>query len=406
MKISSFRFRAIGAIIFIVLFITTVSEVAMPSQKDVLKTAKKDSTSLKNKVRDSIDKGLKFFNAQQDPKGYWSQPQYPALTALVLTSYMGDPSGAYKTNTKPFINKGYDFILQCVKPDGGIYVSDVNDLNTLANYNTAVCMMALQVANNPSYEKTLLNARKFIVGMQYDSSKGKGGESQFDGGIGYGDDYKHSDVSNTMYALESMYYTQYLKQDSNEAAEFKELNMPAVIKFIERCQNLPGYNDQSWASDDPQNKGGFIYSPGDGEHAGEMKLPSGKVALRSYGSITYSGLLSYIYAQMDKNDPRVKAAYDWLRKNYTLKENPGMGPQGMFYYYHTMAKALSLYGVDEIVTGKGQKVNWRKDLALKLLNLQNKDGSWANENNRWWEKDPVLVTAYSVITLEIIYKGL
>ena len=51
-------------------------------------------------------------------------------------------------------------------------------------------------------------------------------------------------------------------------------------------------------------------------------------------------------------------------------------------------------------------MNWRKELALKLLNLQNRDGFWVNENNRWWEKDPVLATSYTLIALEIIYKGL
>jgi squalene-hopene/tetraprenyl-beta-curcumene cyclase len=32
---------------------------------------------------------------------------------------------------------------------------------------------------------------------------------------------------------------------------------------------------------------------------------------------------------------------DWLRGNYTLEENPGMGPQGYFYYLHLMTKALT-----------------------------------------------------------------
>jgi len=38
--------------------------------------------------------------------------------------------------------------------------------------------------------------------------------------------------------------------------------------------------------------------------------------------------------------------------------------------------------------------------------LQNLDGSWANQNARWMEKDPTLVTAYSTITMEILHRGL
>ena len=174
---------------------------------------------------------------------------------------------------------------------------------------------------------------------------------------------------------------------------------------MERCQNLPDHNDQPWASNDPANRGGFIYFPGNSK-AGETKLSDGRIALRSYGSMSYAGLLSYIYADLDRNDPRVKAAITWLSNNYTIDENPGLGKQGLFYYYHTMAKALSAAGIDILTLKDGSTINWRKNLAQKLINLQNPDGSWVNENGRWWEKDPVLVTSYSLLSLEILWRGL
>jgi squalene-hopene/tetraprenyl-beta-curcumene cyclase len=313
---------------------------------------------------------------------------------------MGEPLGHFKAKQPPFVQKGYEYLLQCVRPDGGVYVRD------LANYNTAVSVMAFQVANDPSYKPVLKKARDFIIGLQSDfDEKGKI-DSTYDGGVGYGGRYQHSDMSNTMFALEAIYYTRYLKQDVKpEEIGLKELNWPAVIKFIERCQNLPSHNDQPWASDDPTNRGGFVYFPGNSK-AGEMKLASGKTALRSYGSISYAGLLSYIYAQMDRDDPRVKAVCDWLQRNYTLEENPGMGQQGLYYYYHTMAKALSIYGVKELTLVDGGTIVWRRDLTLKLLDLQKGEGFWVNDNGRWWEKDPVLVTSYAVIALEILYRGL
>ena len=80
-----------------------------------------------------------------------------------------------------------------------------------------------------------------------------------------------------------------------------------------------------------------------------------------------------------------------------------MGPQGLFYYYHTMAKALSLSGIRTIKDGDGKSKDWGRELSLHLINLQSKDGSWTNENGRWWEKDPVLVTSYALLTLERIY---
>jgi len=359
-----------------------------------------DNLSLKNEIAHAVERGLRWLASRQDPNGYWSQPDHPALSALVLTALMGETSGRLKADPPDHVRKGYEYLLQCVQPDGGIYVKD------LSNYNTSVSMMALVAAYNPGFEPVLRKARSFIIGLQSDfDEKGKT-DSPFDGGIGYGSTHPHSDMSNTVFALEALYYTRFLGSDKGAAdAEIKELNWQAVITFIQRCQNLPGFNDQAWASDDAQNKGGFVYFPGDSK-SGEMQLPSGKTALRSYGSISYAGLLSYIYADVDGNDPRVKAVHEWLLKNYALDENPGMGPQGLYYYYHTMAKALAAYGAQNLGPEGGAQVNWRKELALKLFDLQNPEGFWVNENGRWWEKDPVLVTSYACITLEIIYRGL
>ena len=126
--------------------------------------------------------------------------------------------------------------------------------------------------------------------------------------------------------------------------------------------------------------------------------------MRSYGSASYAGLLSYIYADLKKEDPRVAAAYQWLQVNYTLDENPGMGKQGLYYYYELMAKSLAAYGATELELADGRKVDWRQDLTTKLMSLQTNEGSWQNDNGRWWEKDPVLATAYSIIALEYIYR--
>ena len=358
------------------------------------------NNSLKQEVQHAIEKGLAWLIEKQQPAGYWSQPEHPALTGLVLTGFMGEPAGRIKANPPEYVRRGYNFLLLNVKPDGGIYFRD------MANYNTSVSIMALVVSNNPQYKSIIRKARNFTVTLQSDFDKQGTADNPYDGGIGYGGRYQHSDLSNTMFALEALYYTKNLVNDVTvKETHLTRLNWEAARKFIERCQNLPSVNDQSWASDDVQNKGGFVYFPGNSK-AGEMKLDSGKTALRSYGSISYAGLLSYIYADLDKDDPRVQAAFAWLEKNYTLAENPGMGAQGLYYYYHTMAKTLASLGVEKLTSSDGRMVDWRHDLALRMINLQDPTGMWVNANGRWWERDPVLVTAYAVITLEIIHRGL
>ena len=170
-----------------------------------------------------------------------------------------------------------------------------------------------------------------------------------------------------------------------------------------RCQNLPS-NKQPWASADADNKGGFIYYPGF-SNAGEVTLEGGGKALRSYGSMSYAGLLSFIYADVKSDDPRVTAAVAWLRKHYTLDENPGLEKSGYFYYLHLMAKGLTAAGITELEVG-GKKSDWRLALAERLMKLQQQDGSWLNDTARWKENNPVLVTTYCALTLEILYAQL
>ena len=356
--------------------------------------------SFRNEVQHAIDRGLAWLQTNQNPSGYWSAPDHPAVTALALTAFKGEPSGRFQKNEPPWLKRGYDFVLSCAKSDGSIYKTN------LPTYNTAISMMALLAANKPEYEPLLRKARQFLIGLQGDFDEQGKLDNVFDGGIGYGTKYPHSDMGNTLQALEALYYSKHLVEDKGLAGA-KDLNWEAAIRFLQNCQNLPGQNKQSWASDDAKNKGGFIYYPGYSMAGAETNSATDRVALRSYGSISYAGLLSYIYANLKRDDPRVLAVFEWLRKNYTLQENPGMGPQGLYYYFHTMTKALTIYGVNELELANGQKINWRKEVAMKLINLQQRDGSWVNEEHgRWWEKDPALVTAYALLSLEMIYRGL
>lgn len=360
-----------------------------PSQGDL---------SFRNELQRAIDRGLGWMQSNQNSNGWWSTADHPAMTALALMTFQGDPSGRYRRPEPEWVRRGYRYVLGCVQPDGGIHRSN------LVTYNTALSMMALLMANRPEYDPVLRKARNFLVGLQSDFGKKGVLDSPFDGGIGYGSHYDHSDMGNTLQALEALYYSKRLVTDQN-AADAKDLNWPAAIHFLERCQNLRRYNPEPWASDDPKNKGGFIYYPGESKAGGVTNAETGRVALRSYGSISYAGLLSYIYADLKTDDPRVRAVLEWLGRNYTLGENPGMGQQGLYFYYHTMAKALNTANVRALELSDGRKVDWRRELGLKLLDLQQRDGSWVNTNGRWWERDPVLVTAYCLLSLEIVYRG-
>ena len=106
-----------------------------------------------------------------------------------------------------------------------------------------------------------------------------------------------------------------------------------------------------------------------------------------------------LYAGVKKDDIRVKAAMDWISRNYDLTTNPGLGQQGLFYYYHVFAKTLDVAEIDKVTDSDGKEHNWRADLIKQLESLQSEDGSWTNPADRWYESDPNLVTAYSLMAL-------
>lgn len=170
------------------------------------------------------------------------------------------------------------------------------------------------------------------------------------------------------------------------------MDWSAALKFIEKLQNQD--------KEDSEHYGGFGYETGGSRGGTFVSEKDGTVKLRGYGSMTYAGLESMIYAQVDQTDPRVRSALEWAARHWSVDENPGMGKKGLFYYYNIMGKALSLTGADTLARPSGDPIPWKKQIIEKLAAIQKPDGSWINTDNQFWEADPVLVTAYSVLTLE------
>lgn len=358
--------------------------------------------SLKQELRLSVERGLNYLRSKQNKEtGQWGEAEPIAMSALGIISFMLDPNRKPSDPVPAEVEKATQFIVSNAKPDGGIYIK------ARGNYNTALALTALLLNNKPENEQLMLKARRYLIGNQLDlDDKGKQ-DNPLDGGIGYGDNRgMHADLSNMTFALEALYYSRQLLADKGDAAKNEpQLNIAAAIDFIQRCQNRPESNKASWVSKEPDDAGGFIYNPTE-TRGPKVTNPDGSIALRSYGSISYAGLLSFIYAGMEKDDPRVKAVVEWLQKHYSADENPGLGAQGLYYYYQTMSKALSIAKIDFIKTKDGKLIDWRADIAQKLLSLQKGDGSWVNTEGRWMESDPVLVTGYILMALGRIHQTL
>jgi squalene-hopene/tetraprenyl-beta-curcumene cyclase len=360
--------------------------------------AKEEYTSIKEEIRQAIARGNAWLVSQQKEDGHWDDDGLPAFTGLALTAIARDPNLDPAAETPEHMQKGYEWLTAQQKEDGGIYNRG------LSVYNTATSLTALASAPKGSFDVAIVNARRHLIENQWDIGEPGENDNKNDGGIGYGSSNDHTDMSNTYLALEALSLSDNVIEDG-QFGDQPDLDWDAALTFLSRSQNLTETNDQDWASDDPNNKGGFIYTPGDSK-AGTEETADGKVALRSYGSISYAGLLSLVYAKLSPDDPRVVAVKEWLGKNYTMEENPNMGAEGLYYYYQAMAKALNASGIDKLPLEDGTTADWRKDLGGKLLSIQRSDGSWVNDNGRWMESNPVLVTAYSVMALEEIYHSI
>jgi len=359
--------------------------------------------SLLKEVDRAQARGLDWLAKQQESDGSWRH--HPAITGLAVTAFLrsGQPLSA---DQQTAVNRAIAFILTNVRTNGAIY--GANRIDQYPNYSTAICIMTLMATGNPAYTGVIRNARAFLLNTQFDETHHTGHAEANYGGMGYGSD-ERADLSNTAWALEALRLTESLQTRATDSPHIDtDLHWQKAVAFLQRCQNLPARNDQSWSKQaGDRDLGGFVYRPGFSfANAGvteedEDKDSLGATPLRSYGSMSYAGLKSYIYADLKKDDPRVAGAVQWLRKNYTVDENPGLGTQGLYYYYHTMAKALTVYGDDVFTDAAGRKHDWRYELMNKLVSLQKLDGFWVNDNNRWWENDPVLVTSYSLLSLEI-----
>lgn len=337
---------------------------------------KTDSAAFEQMVSRAID----YLKAKgQAPDGSYSAAAGPGVTALVTTAILRHG----RSPDDPVVAKSLKYLESFIGDDGGLNKPG----SKYRNYETCLAVMCFKEANKGGrYDKLLKQFDGFIKKEQWDEGEGKEKSDPFFGGAGYGG-HARPDLSNTMFLIDA------LKATGNGADS--EAIKKALV-FVSRCQNLETeHNTTPFPAKNPD--GGFYYSPASGGSSQAGEAEGG--GLRSYASMTYAGLKSMIFAGVGPDDPRVKAATKWLQKNYDIGSNPGLGQTGVYYYFHTFAKALDAMGKPEFVDEKGMKHDWRAELKAELARRQRPDGSWINETARWMEGDANLVTGYALLAL-------
>lgn len=337
---------------------------------------------LEQSRREMIDWGVRYLKAAQGQDGLFSPDTGIGPTTVVLIGLLR--CGAASSDTA--VVNALEALLAHIGSDGGIYTPG----GRIAAYESALAISALKLAVDSGadarFSEPLARAEEFLRSLQYGDANGTDVSDLYYGGVGYGA-MSRPDLSCTQYFIDALH-------DMGAGADDPALQ--SALVFVSRCQNFDSGETVSGAADSKENDGGFIYTC-----VGEGQSPAGKTdaGLRSYGSITYAGLKSLIYAGLTPDDPRVTAASEWLKKNYSLDENPGLGRRGLYYYYHTMAKTLALLGEKTVTDSSGTEHDWRRELIETLAEAQRPDGSWVNDHRMWMETDPVLVTGYALIVL-------
>jgi squalene-hopene/tetraprenyl-beta-curcumene cyclase len=330
----------------------------------------------RQRLTESLDRAEAFLRAQQKADG--SFDANPGITALAATAMLRQP-GKAKAEQLKTVARTLDLLAKLAKPDGGIYEK------VIPHYITAVSTMALVAGGRPQDRPLIEKSRAYLAENLLDEGEGVDKNEFWYGGMGYGNttraDGRRADMISLEYALRAM-----------KEAELPETNAAwqKAITFLQRTQNNSETNDQKWAAND----GGFVYYPGFSYHTDG--------GTRSYGSVSYAGLLSYTWANVKKNDQRVQAVSKWIRDNYTVDENPGMGQKTVYYYYMVFAKALQAFGEHTIVDARGRSHNWREELGRKLLSLQHPDGHWVNPVPDEMQNNPVLVTSFTMSAIHAI----
>src|SRR5437870_4560983 len=294
-----------------------------------------------------VDRAIVYLKGSQASDGSWSRDKSPGVTGVVLTGVL---STGRLSPDDPTAVRALEYIESLVNPKAG-HIAGKDPKPQLQNYVTSINVMALSAANRADrYKKVIGDATEFLKHLQWDEEEGKGPNDDFYGGAGY-DSQSRPDLSNTQFFLDAL---------KPAGVPSDDPALKKALLFVSRCQNLKGeHNDQPWAG--KINDGSFIYSAAGG---GQTKADVLDGALVGYGSMTYAGIKSMIYCGVSKEDPRVKKAYEWIQKNYTVDKNPGMPEArsrwGLYYYLATMAKCLDVLGIDEVVDAQGQKHDWRQ----------------------------------------------
>lgn len=323
-------------------------------------------------IEASIQSGLQWLAAEQQPDGSWSGPTATTCFAVLKFEDRGwelspppgegpfDPGYVYG----PQVEAGLDYLFSQVQESGGLVFVPGHWV-----YETGICMMALAASREPgrivppvggpvdgwTYEQVLRGMLDWMEDAQSD------GGCEI-GGWGYSPNDERVDNSVTGYATLAIGYA--ISPVYGFGLTVDPIVLAKLDTFVSNIQHpvSGGSGYELWEGQDPCES--------------------------DPGNTLRTGNLLYEMALVGRPlaDPTVQAAIGFIENNW-----PGW--MGSAQAAFTMMKGLEAYQIETLGAGIG---DWFDEVSGDIVSTQNPDGSWPP--TMWG--DSLLATEWNLLTLE------
>jgi squalene-hopene/tetraprenyl-beta-curcumene cyclase len=376
---------------------------------------------LAQRLRQTWTAAADWLVSQQDASGAWKMAAggqaapSPSYTGLMIVSLANAPADLRAKYKEP-LDKAVAYLVSKANEDGSFGEGPSGTF--MKTYTTGIALMALGSVDPDKHGQKIRGAQAYLKNNQLK-------EGAFKGGLGYGDEKPRVQDGQLKVVKEDL---PNLSVVGFGAEGLKLSGLPQddafwklVVEFVKKCQNSSEVNTDAAFVASLKEKGltvgedgGLYYAPiADPklQKAGTRKIAD-KESIASYGAMTYDGIKTYLYAGLKKDSPEVRAAMDWVRKNYSVEVHPGFAfdavqrhhLRGLYHYLLVMSRALDAYGENPLETFDGKKHDWPREIAAQLLKTVKESKMWMNDNAAWYEGDPVLVTSYVLTTCDVLMK--
>lgn len=364
---------------------------------------------LLRKIDQSLSDATHYLVRHQSADGAWRSDVYgnfkegDALTPLVLHALLHVPESPRRDTA---LQKGRDYLAspEFIKR----LAADEDHRLNYPTYSASLAVLVLSGSKETAHRKARNAWLSFLRRRQLTEEKGWQPDDLAYGSWGLAGEPPHkpsgenvlppfaqANLSATVFALDGL-----------RAAGCSEAD-PAfakALRFVRRCQNNEtGAGQRNTDLDD----GGFYFSIEDvvRNKAGSVTREN-QTRYRSYGSATADGLRGLLICGLTPDDTQVKAAREWLHREFEADNHPGQYTpeqeplRNAVYYYYCRSTAMTfrMDGVREFKKPTGSVV-WAETLATTLLKRQRSDGSWENDANSQRENDPLLATSMAATSL-------